>query len=156
MDDVQRTVARSEIRALIDRYAVIARDHASWEEMSKVFANNAVYRLPNGKAVTPQELSQVVQGAEAKYIRHHVTTVDINLVSSEEAMVESYYIAITDSASPDHWGCWKDTVRKDQKSGLWKIQDRTLVPDGGVAEGWYMQVYGKSHRTPGHVAPHSL
>lgn len=154
-DATQRAVARSEIRAIFDRYAMLARDGADFNRIAEdCFAKDAIYRLPNGDALPPTRLSEVLQGEEAKYIRHHVTTSDIKFVSATEALSETEFIAITDSAAPDHWGCWKDTL-KVQPDGTWKLQDRQIVIDGGAAHGWYMKQYGKFHKAPEVSNPHS-
>ena len=155
LDANQRATARSEIRALFDRYAMLARDGADFNRIAEdCFAKDAVYRLPSGDAVPAERLSDVLQGEEAKYIRHHVTTCDIKFISATEALSETEFIANTDSAAPDHWGCWQDTV-KVQPDGTWKLQDRKIVIDGGNPQGWYMKQYGKFHKEPEVSKPHS-
>jgi len=155
MDATARAVARSEIRAVLDRYGILARDDSPFDEVAKCFAQDAIFRLPNGKEVPPTRIEEVLQGESAKYIRHHVTTADIKFISPTEAKTETNFIAITDTAWPDHWGCWKDTF-KVQKDGSWKIQDRSVLVDNGVPEGWYMQKYGKFHKLPEHGDVNSL
>jgi hypothetical protein len=137
---VARSVAKSEIETLFQRYAVLAKETASGEKMAPLFKPDGVFRLPNGVSVKPSNLLEVVQGNNPKFIRHHITSIDINFVSSEEAHTESYYIAITHLASIDHWGCWKDIVTREP-GGQWLIADRTVVVDGGDPNGWYKTTY---------------
>ena len=156
MSKIDEVVARSEIRAVLDRYGILARDDSPWDEVRKCFAPDAAYRIPNGKVLPVSRIEEVLQNGSAEYIRHHVTTADIKFISSTEAKVETNFIAITDTAHPDHWGSWKDTF-KVQSDGSWKIQDRQICVDNGVPEGWFMLNYGKGHPgDPPHHDVHSL
>ena len=74
---VERAVARSEIEALFHRYAVLANEKSEFEQLTIVFTPDAIFRLPNGVAVNPRELSQVVQGNRPDFIRHHITSINI-------------------------------------------------------------------------------
>lgn len=138
--------ARSSITAVLHRYASLAREGVDWSEMAKLFAPDGLYRLPNGAVVDPSRMSEVVQGKEAKYIRHHITTIDMTFVSDDEVHSEAFYLAVTDQASPDHWGMWKDIFRRydddDDASCRWLIQDRTIVVEGAAPNGWCASVYG--------------
>ncbi|KAK5195060.1 hypothetical protein LTR99_002701 [Exophiala xenobiotica] len=155
MSKLDQVIARSEIKAVIDRYGILARDDSPWDEVRKSFATDAVYYIPGGKQLPPTRLEEVLQGGSAEYIRHHVTTCDIKFVSATEALVETNFIAITDTAWPDHWGCWKDTF-KVQADGDWKIQSRRICVDNGVPQGWFMKNYGKWHQLPVHHDVHTL
>ncbi|OQV03643.1 FAD binding domain-containing protein [Cladophialophora immunda] len=138
----QQYTARAEITAVMHRYASLAREHADWDAMARLFGPDALYRLPNGVAVDPKRMVEVVRGNEAPYIRHHVTTVDIVFVGEGEARSEAFYLAVTDRASPDHWGMWRDVFRWHEREQVWLIQDRTIVVEGAAAGGWYATVYG--------------
>lgn len=149
-EDKERA-ARAEITTVMHRYASLARENADWDAMARLFAPNGVYRLPHGVAVDPSRMAEVVRGNEAKYIRHHVTTVDITFVSEVEAHTEAFYLAVTERASPDHWGMWKDVFRfvpvsagegQAQNRHVWLIQDRTIAVEGAVPNGWYATTYG--------------
>ena len=152
MNAAQKATARSEIRAVLDRFAVLARDDPCWDEIAKCYATDGIFRLPNGKEVAPTQIKEVLQGGGANYIRHHATSSDVKFISSTEAKVETLFIAITDTAWPDHWGSWKDTF-KVQPDGAWKIQYRSAAVENGAPEGWYMQNYGKVHKSPKHGDP---
>lgn len=137
---VERSVAKSEIESLFHRYAVLAKETATPAKMSEVFNPDGVFRLPNGDVVKPADLLTVVQGNNPKFIRHHITSIDIEFVSPSEAHTEAFYIALTDLSSPDHWGCWKDIVTRGQ-DGRWLIADRTIVVDGADPKGWFKATY---------------
>jgi len=137
---VARSVAKSEIETLFHRYAVLAKETASAESMSRLFTQNAAFRLPNGLAVKPAELLKVVQGNNPEFIRHHITSIDINFISSTEAHTESYFFATTHISSLDHWGRWEDIVTREA-DGTWLIADRTIVVEGGDPKGWYKATY---------------
>ncbi|KAJ9603449.1 hypothetical protein H2200_012227 [Cladophialophora chaetospira] len=137
---VARSVAKSEIETLFHRYAVLAKETASEEKIAPLFTPDGVFRLPNGVAVKPANMLKVVQGNNPKFIRHHITSIEIDFISPNEAHTEAYYIAITHLSSMDHWGCWKDVVTRGSE-GTWLIADRTIVVDGGDPKGWYKTTY---------------
>ena len=137
---VARCVAKSEIETLFHRYAVLATETPSIEEMGALFKPDGVFRLPNGVAVKPADLLQVVQGNNPDFIRHHITSIDISFVSDTEARSQAYFFAITHMSSLDHWGQWKDVVCKGS-DGRWLIVDRSVVVEGGDPKGWYKTSY---------------
>ena len=71
--------------------------------MASLFKPDGVFRRPNGMAVKPADILEVVQGNNPKLIRHHITSIDINFITSKEAHAESYYMAITHLSNLDHW-----------------------------------------------------
>lgn len=137
---VARSVAKSEIESLFHRYAVLAKETAVGEKMSQVFHPDGLFRLPNGDAVKPADLLSVVRGNNPKFIRHHITSIDIEFVSPDEAHTEAFYLALTDLSPLDHWGCWRDVVTRGP-DGKWLIADRTVVVDGGDPKGWFKATY---------------
>ncbi len=137
---VARSVAKSEIESLFHRYAILAKETASGEKMAPLFKPDGIFRLPNGVAGNPANLMEVVQGNNPKFIRHPITSIDIEFVNPNEAHTESYYIAITHLSRMDHWGCWKDIVIQES-DGKWLIADRTVVVEGGDPNGWYKTTY---------------
>jgi hypothetical protein len=69
--------------------------------------------------------------------RHHPTAVDIRFQGPESAEVITLVIAITDLASPDHWGYWRDQFVW-QADGRWLYRRpvhrrRRRAPDGWLA-----------------------
>jgi len=138
---IARPEDRARIHAVVHRYAFNGREGVDIADMLPLFTDDAVAILPNGARVPIQKLSEVLQGEEAKYIRHHITTIDIQFASDTEARVESQFFAITNEASPDHWGSWRDSFLKSN-DGSWKINERYIVVDGGSPEGWFVRMYG--------------
>ncbi|KEF60623.1 uncharacterized protein A1O9_02184 [Exophiala aquamarina CBS 119918] len=137
----ERAIAQAEIRAICHRYAVMARDKVDFKDMEPLFRPDGLFRLPNGVAVKPSEISTVVQGEEAKYIRHHITSIDIHFTSDTEARTKSQFFAATNVTFTDHWGCWEDIFTRDE-NGAWLIYDRSIVIDGYDPKGWYGEKYG--------------
>lgn len=137
---MERCVAKSEIEGLFHRYAVLANEKPDIDKMMTVFKEDGVFRLPNGVVVKPRDLLQVVQGNNPQFIRHHITSINIEFVSSNEARTQAYFFAITHMSRFDHWGQWQDLVTRDG-SGRWLIADRSIVVEGGDPKGWYKTNY---------------
>ncbi|MGB0872677.1 MAG: nuclear transport factor 2 family protein [Solirubrobacterales bacterium] len=136
-----RVEDRACITALLMRYCNLARDDADWDAIAALFTPDAKFRLEDGTGWSRSEISNVVQGDEASYIRHHGTTVDIRWDSDPDiAHAETFYLAITDEAGLDHWGTWRDTLAK-QSDGSWLIADRLVTAEGADPDGWLMRAY---------------
>jgi ketosteroid isomerase-like protein len=131
--------ARADDR--VHRYAHNAREGLDIADMWPLFTDDAVAVLPNEVEVPIENLADVLQGEEAKYIRHHITTIDIRWTGETTAEGESQFLAITNEASPDHWGCWRDQFRR-QTDGSWRIARRAIVVEGGAPDGWFVRMYG--------------
>lgn len=134
------------------RYASLARENCNWEELGKLLAPGAIYRLVDGTELSAHQMSDVVRGNEAKYIRHHITTIDIQFLSDSEAHCEALFFAATDTTFNDHWGHWKDIFRK-QGDGSWLIQDRSIVVEGMASGGWCDRVWGSEAPKTGKQDP---
>jgi hypothetical protein len=144
MNDSSFKQSRAEDRALIlavvHRYAHTARDKMDFADMLPLFAPGARVVLVDGTAVPPAELRSVLRGEEAAFIRHHVTTVDIRFTGADEATSDTFFLAITNEAVPDHWGCWSDLFKR-QPDGSWLIEERRIAVDGGDPGGWFARMY---------------
>lgn len=137
---LEHCVARNEITALFHRYAVLATEEPDLEGMLTVFLDNGVFRLPNGVVVKPRNLLAVVQGNNPKFIRHHITSINIQFISATEAHTQAYFFAITNMSNMDHWGQWKDIVTQNAQ-GRWQIADRSVIVEGGDPSGWFKTTY---------------
>ncbi|KAF3384216.1 hypothetical protein DPV78_012767 [Talaromyces pinophilus] len=135
-------LARVQITAIMHRYAWHARDNANWDAIASCFEPNGTYRLSDGRELPPSRAKEVVRGNEAKYIRHHITTIDIVFVSEDEAHTTAQFFATTEHRFIDHSGHWKDVFRK-QKDGSWLIHDRTIVTEKQDPGGWSAKVCGE-------------
>ncbi|KAK5088286.1 hypothetical protein LTR05_002503 [Lithohypha guttulata] len=141
MNLTEEAIARSHITKVIHRYARLARENCDWDGIAKCFETDGIYRLPDRRILSPSQAREVVRGKEAAFIRHHLTTVDIEFTSEEEAHSQAQFFATTEYEFADHWGYWEDTFRR-QKDGTWLIHERTIVTEGHHPEGWSAKVYG--------------
>jgi len=137
---IERCLARSEIEALFHRYAVLATETPDIARMTTVFEEDGIFRLPNGVMVKPCDLLEVVRGNNPKFIRHHITSIDIQFVSATEAHTQAYFFATTHLSRNDHWGQWKDIVKRGP-SAQWLIADRSVIVEGGDPNGWFRTTY---------------
>lgn len=136
---LERTVALSEIQVVLNTYCTLARENADWDQMATLFTADAKFRFgPDGSIVVqPSQLSAVVGGGEAAFIRHHLTSWRATFTSDTEARVESQFLAITNQAplgSLDHWGRWEDIFVK--VGAAWVIKDRLVIGEGAHPDGW--------------------
>lgn len=136
---IERTIALSEIQVVLNTYCTLARENADWDQMAKLFTADAKFRFgPDGSIVVqPSQMSAVVGGGEAAYIRHHLTSWRATFINEAEAHVDSQFLAITDQAplgSLDHWGRWEDVFVKE--GATWMIKDRLVVGEGAHPDGW--------------------
>jgi SnoaL-like domain len=136
-----RAEDRAMIQAVVHRYAHTARDKMDFADMVPLFTADAAIVLPGGVGIPPNQLRDVLRGEEAKFIRHHITTIDIRFLGQNEAAVESFFLAVTNEAPLDHWGFWRDKFVR-QSDGSWLIAVREIQPEGGDPRGWLMRMYG--------------
>jgi hypothetical protein len=131
---------RALIHAVVHRYAHNGRDSLVLDDQLILFTDDAEVLLPGDLRLPAKDIAQVIRGEEAKYIRHHITTIDIKWEGADTARVESQFFAITNEASPDHWGCWRDIFAK-QSDGSWLLKERAIVVDGAADNGWFRRMY---------------
>jgi hypothetical protein len=101
---IERVIAITEIERILNKYCIMARENAPFSGMANLFHSNGNFRLPNGAGVPPQEMGTVVQGKPPAFIRHHLTSVDIEFTSETEAKTKSLFFAMTGTSTIDHWG----------------------------------------------------
>jgi hypothetical protein len=144
MDPTEEATARSHILALLHRYASLARGYGDhYAEFEKLFETNGVIKFPDGRQMAPSQLAEVTRDNGPKYLRHNLTTVDVQFVSPEEAHSQAYVIVITDRcAPPDHWGQWNDIVKK-QPDGRWLFKEKAVLVGGMNPDGWLASVSPK-------------
>lgn len=136
---IERTIALSEIQTVLNTYCTLARENADWDQMAALFTADAKFRFGLGGriVVQPSQMSAVVGGGEAAYIRHHLTSWRATFMSDTEARVDSQFLAITDQTplgALDHWGRWEDVFVKEGPT--WVIRDRLVVGEGAHPNGW--------------------
>jgi len=138
--------AREEIRDLIARYNQFG-DHARFEDMAELFTEDATLEVDgrdpiNGRNEIRDFLAGVrdsgvagraEQGKPPTYVRHHTSTVVIDLESPTEASGTCYFFVVTD-IGPDHWGRYRD--RYVLEGGRWRFAYRRARTDGQVPGSW--------------------
>lgn len=138
-ESVARTVDRSEITALLHHYANLAVENADFAAMARLFTDDGKFILLDGTAVPTTEIERIVAGHEASWIRHHLTTTKIDFISENTATADSYYIAFTNLAQPDHWGRWRDSLRREP-GGEWLLTSKQPLVEGYHPDGWVATV----------------
>lgn len=136
---LDRVAARSQIMEVLHEYANMAVEQADFAGMHRLFHEDGRFILTTGAAVSCTEIHRVVSGSEPNFIRHHITTVRIDFTSDTTADTDSYFIAVTDLAVPDHWGRWRDTFRRGA-DGRWLLTRKEPVIEGFAPGSWVATV----------------
>jgi hypothetical protein len=136
--EAARAVARSQMTEILHRYANMAVEQADFDGMAVLFTADGQFILPDGTPVAATEIAKVVNGNEPTFIRHHITTIQIDFTGDTTATADSYFIAYTDLAQPDHWGRWRDTFRDED--GRWLLTSKQPVIEGFSPVGWVATV----------------
>jgi uncharacterized protein (TIGR02246 family) len=133
--------AREAIRETIARYAHHA-DSGRFEELAALFAPEGVLEVRGepplaGRDAIRDYLNGVgvdlAAATSAPMIRHHTSSVSIDVEDHDAARAECYFLAITEHGV-DHWGRYRDDfVRVD---GAWLFAHRRVRTDGTAPGGW--------------------
>ena len=120
--DVPELLARESIRDLVARYNANG-DSGRFGPMMELFAEDAVVEFSgHGTYSGRDEIRSLFTGAAGvgteppEMIRHHVSTHQIDLVSSGIAKGRAYFVVYT-GAGVDHWGRYIDDYREE--GGRW-------------------------------------
>ncbi|KAH8694905.1 hypothetical protein BGW36DRAFT_300010, partial [Talaromyces proteolyticus] len=106
--------------AIIYRYASIAREDGDYSQAVKLFEPNATVHFPDGHHISPGNLGEITRSNPPKLLRYHLTTIDVQFVSSE-----------------DVWSVGSlDDIVSRLNDGTWLIKQKTVVVDGLDPEGW--------------------
>ena len=132
VDELQ---ARESIRDTLAQYNH-SGDRGRVSELAACFTEDGVLDLGKGDAARgrkeiKERLSQVVWNSKAQsekpLVRHHVSSIKIELEDSEHARVKSYFVVFT-HIGLDHWGTYEDRFRP--VSNEWLIEHRHVRVDG--------------------------
>lgn len=134
-----RAVARSEITEILHGYANMAVESADFAGMSRLFHADGQFVLPDQTVVPISEIHRVVNGNEPSFVRHHITTINVEFTSETTASTDSYFVAYTDLATPDHWGRWRDLFRR-ATDGRWLLTSKAPIIEGFAETGWVATV----------------
>jgi hypothetical protein len=139
--DVWELVAREEIRELVARYAHCA-DSGRFEELIALFAEDCLLQIDGREPVRGRDailafLASTRSGAResptARSIRHHVSSLRIEVSARDAATGSSYFLVLT-QRGPDHWGRYRD--RYAVSGGRWLFAAREVRVDGVAAGSW--------------------
>ena len=151
MEQWEQQEALEGVRRTLGRY-VIATDSGAYEEFFSLFTDDGEFVLPDGSVgVGPTGVAALLaeKGAaykpievwEPAFMRHHTTTIDIEVVSPTEATVEAYFMVCTDRGL-DHWGRWVDRLVREA-DGCWRFRRREVHTEASYPESWYATTYSK-------------
>ena len=132
---IDRAIARDQIAEILHAYAHMAVEQADFGGMSVLFHPDGQFVLPDQTVVPCNEIHRVVKGTEPTFIRHHITTIQIDFTSATTASTDSYFVAATDLAWPDHWGRWRDSFRRGA-DGRWLMTSKAPIIEGFAPAGW--------------------
>jgi hypothetical protein len=136
-------IARESIRDLVARYNANG-DSGRFEEMMKVFADDAVMELvaADGSVQRYEGAAQVATiftatksgwdasatgSATRHHVRHFTATHQIDLVDETLAKGRLYYLVVM-AHGVDHWGRYVDEY--GVRDGRWVITQRRALSDG--------------------------
>ena len=134
-------IAREHIRDLVARYAHCA-DSGRFDELVELFAEDGVLETPDrqehrGRAAIRAFLggtkTELAAATHAAWIRHHVSTLRLEVTSASEARGAAYFFVITERG-PDHWGRYRD--RYVNVGGHWQFAHRRVRLDGSAPNSW--------------------
>jgi hypothetical protein len=135
--DASEAIAREQIRDVISRYNH-AGDRGNIDELTRCFSEDGVLDLEGeddlvGRAAIHRRLSRVVaasaeRGARA-LVRHHVSSVRIELMGPDSATAASYFLVFTE-VGLDHWGRYSDHLVRTGRE--WQIAHRKARVDGAT------------------------
>jgi len=74
-------------------------------------------------------------------IRHHVSSLRIDLLNRAEARASCYFLAVT-AAGPDHWGTYRDRFAR-AGSGAWLFTERVATVEGAAPGSWAAERLGE-------------
>jgi hypothetical protein len=145
-------VARESIRDLVARYNSNG-DSGRFDQVVALFADGAVMevegRVYRGRdeirSIFSATRERVRSGPEPGYVRHHVSTHQIDLLDETSAVGRSYY-AVISPIGLDHWGRYIDEYGLVE--GSWRFTRRRVTVDGSAPDS---RVVGErpTDRTPG-------
>lgn len=135
--DAGEATSREQIRDVIHRYNH-AGDRGDLEALSLCFTEAGVLDLEGeaevcGRAAIRDRLSRVValrtEQSARPLVRHHVSSVLIELTGPDTARASSYFLVFTE-VGLDHWGRYADRLVRN--AGDWAIAHRKVRLDGAA------------------------
>jgi hypothetical protein len=134
-------IAREGIRDTIARYAHLV-DRGRIDELLELFTADGVLEagdLPPARgreairALLTATKARLAAAGSRPWIRHHVSSVRIDLEGPVAATAGSYFLAVTERG-PDHWGRYRDRIV--ESGGRWLFAHRRVRVDGRAPGSW--------------------
>jgi uncharacterized protein (TIGR02246 family) len=144
--------ARVAVDDLMARYVRCA-DSGRSEDLAALFTEDGVLRTDadevRGRAAiaTYLEAQKTSLAGGGGPIRHHVSSVRVDLDGERHGRAVSYFLALTGTGL-DHWGTYRD--RLERTGGGWRFAERTAHVDGAAPGSW-----AEGRRRDGPPAPPS-
>ena len=136
--DASEAIAREQIRDVIGRYNH-AGDRGDLDALVRCFTEGGVLDLEAeddfvGRSAIHERLAGVVEDSIGRgpraLVRHHVSSVKIDLTGPDSARAASYFLVFTE-VGLDHWGRYADQFAR--ANGEWRIAHRKVRVDGATA-----------------------
>jgi hypothetical protein len=136
-------VARESIRDLVARYNANG-DTGRFAQVLELFAPDAVMELNDGELYegidriatiftrTQSRVKVLDTGGAPRYMRHHTSTLQIDLLDHTHARGRCYYHVLMHHGL-DHWGRYIDEY--EMLDGQWRFSRRRVTLDGYVPGG---------------------
>lgn len=133
--------AREEIRELVARYAHHA-DSGRFEELVALFADDGLLQIDDREPLRGRQAildflgatrSSACESPAARSIRHHLSSLSIDVANTENASGSSYFLVLTERG-PDHWGRYRDRYMLSE--GSWRFAVRQVRVDGVMSGSW--------------------
>jgi hypothetical protein len=134
-------VAREAIRETIGRYAHAA-DTGRFDELVELFAPDGVLEVHGEPPLAGRDAirdylngvgADLADASTVPLIRHHTTSITIEVVGRDEARAACYFLAITEHGV-DHWGRYRDNYTRVGDG--WLFAHRRVRTDGTTPGGW--------------------
>lgn len=136
--DLPELVAREAVRDLVSRYTW-AGDRGRSAEVADLFASDGVLDVGahggcwEGRDQIARQLDAVaerlaVAGTSPGPVRHHVSSLVIEVASPTAATASSYFVVLT-GIGVDHWGRYRDRLAAGL-DGRWRFIERSVRVDG--------------------------
>ncbi|MCW2747845.1 MAG: hypothetical protein JWP10_987 [Nocardioidaceae bacterium] len=130
--------ARQCVQLLISRYTRYV-DAGKAGDLANLFTEDCVYDMGGGNVAEGRAaIVPTVEGLKTMFsttenfgrIRHHTSSVWIDIEGPDRAKAMSYYFAMA-AHGPDHWGVYRDVIVRTDAG--WQFEKRVVTVDGSVA-----------------------
>ena len=133
--DAWEIEARLSIQATMSRYTRYV-DAGRPDQLGLLFVEPMHYDMGGGRVVhTRAERTAAVEAIKSTFrtaenfgrLRHHVSSVVIELTGADSAKATSYFLALS-GAGPDHWGVYRDELTRAGHD--WLFARRIVTVEG--------------------------